>query len=743
MRGLGDMDKRDTKKLLLEIHSRYKDATEADKKNRQAALEDMKFTHEPGAQWEQQAKTDRGARPCYEFNKVRVTVKRVVNDMRQNRPAGKVHPAEEGDIDTADVLEGLIRNIWNVSDGDTVIDGAAEYQVGGGMGAWRITTKYSSDDSWDQDLTIEAIPNPFALYADPACEDALKRDARYWFLTSRMAGKAFEAKYPKAKKVDFETDDIADLDDKDWNDEETVRICEYWWKEPYSKKLLLLATGETVDAAEVPPEVLPQLQVIRERDVMCHRIMTCIASGDAVLEGPTEWGGREFPFIMVYGESMILDGKKIWFGLPRFAKDAQRAYNFSRTSAIESVAMAPQAKFWATTEQAAGHTDKWAEAHKQNFPFQLYNADPKAPGPPARMGGADIPAALVQEMQIASDDIKAVTGIYDASLGQKSNEQSGRAILARQQQGEIATFNYMDNLAKGIRRTWEILIDLIPKYYDTERSVRILGQDGAAKFAKVNQTLPDGSVLNDLSRGKYDVVVTVGPSWATKRIEASEIYNQLAQANPQLFGVAGDLIMKSMDVPYADEVAERIKAILPPPIQQMLQQDGKASPEVQQAMMQVQQAMQQVQQHGQMVQAAAEEAQQEKALADKAKADVQLAAANLKVQEAQLQAEVAKFQAEVAKAQADLIKRESESEKTTEDAQDVVEREALSVQLQQALAQIQQQAAEFMQASAAVIADIQARTQPIVAMPPKPKITSIKRVGNEYIPQYEAEPTVQ
>lgn len=736
------MDKRDTKKLLLEIHQRYKDATKADNDNRSAALADMKFAHEPGAQWDIQQKRDRGTRPCYEFNKLRVTIKRVVNDMRQNRPSGKVHPVEEGDIDTADVLEGLIRNIWNVSDGDTVIDSAAEYQVGGGMGAWRVTTKYSTDDSWDQDLVIEAIPNPFALYADPACEDSLKRDARYWFLTSTMAGKEFEAKYPKAKKIDFESDELSSLDDEDWEDEDRVRVCEYWWKEPYTKKLLLLANGETVDAAQVPQEVLPTLQVLKQRDVLCHRIMMCIASGDAVLEGPTEWGGKEFPFIMVYGENMILDGKRVWFGLPRFAKDAQRAYNFSRTSAIESVALAPQAKWWATAEQAAGHTDKWADAHKQNFPFMLYNADAKSPGPPVRMGGADVPAAIVQEMQIASDDIKAVTGIYDASLGQRSNEQSGRAIIARQQQGEIATFNYMDNLAKGIRRTWEILIDLIPRYYDTERSVRILGQDGAAKYAKVNQPQPDGSVLNDLSRGKYDVVVTTGPSWATKRIEAAEIYNQLAQGNPQLFGVAGDLIMKSMDVPYAEEVADRIKAILPPPIQQMLQQDGKASPEVQQAMMQVNQAMQQVQQHGQMVQAAAEEAQQEQAMAEKAKSEVQMAAANLKVQEAQLQAEVAKFEAEVAKAQADLVKRQSEGDKETGDAQDVVEREALSAQLQQALAQIQAQAAEFMQASAAVIADIQARTQPIVAMPPKPKITSIKRVGNEYIPQYE-ESTVQ
>ena len=745
------MAKATDKKLLEQLRSRYKTATSADRTNRRKALDDMRFVHEPGAQWDDLVKKERGTRPCYEFNKLRVTIKRVVNDMRANRPAGKIRPVEDADVDTAEVYEGLIRNIWNVSDADTVIDGAAEYQVAGGMGAWRVCVDYVSDTTFDQEIYIEAIRNPFCLYADPAATDSLKRDARYWLLTSRMAKTTFEAKYPKAKATDFDNADGIDADDQDdWEDEDSVRICEYWWKENEAKTILLLSDGKTVDAETVDVAQLAAAgtTVVRQRDLVGSKIMSCIASGSSVLEGPTEWAGAEFPFIQIFGEQLILDGESVWFGLVRFAKDAQRAYNYSRTAASESIALAPQAKWWATAEQAKAHTAEWAVAHQKNFPFMLYDADPKAPGPPQRMGGADVPAALVQEMQISSEDIKAVTGIYDASLGNRSNETSGIAIRARQSQGEVATFNFMDNLAKGIRRTWEICIDLAPKIIDTERSVRILGADGAEKYVKVNQAGIDQQgnpiIVNDLSRGRYDVTITTGPSYSTQRQEAAESYTQLSQANPMLFTAAGDLIMKSMDLPYADQIAERLKAMLPPQLQQMEQGDGQMSPEVQQAMMQASQAMQQVQQQGQLVQQAAQEAQQlsqeaqsDKAAADKAKADAQLAAAQLQVQEAQLNEHYAQLQTNLLKQQQQMA--------SGQQSQDVAnDREALAGQVQQALADIQQQAAEFMQQSAAAIAQMHSQTQAqvIVANPPKNKVVHVKRVNGELIGTIEEVPAV-
>lgn len=708
-----DMRLKQNKDLLAKVKDRFRIMQDADEENRRAAMEDLKFVNEPGRQWDENMKQERGERPCYEFNKLRITGKRVINDMRANRPSAKVRAVEGGDKKTAEINEGLIRNIWNISDGDTVIDNAAEYQVNAGMGAWRITTDYVGD-SFDQECLIEEIPNPFCLYCDPSARDHLRRDAEDWIYTEKITHRAFEAKYgTKIDKANFE--ESMEFDDEfEWQDEEMVRIAEYWWKEPVQKEIWKVQAGEKVlvvdstsdEANGIPPEAIVDRRVIES-----HEIKWCVASGDRILEGPSKWAGREFPFVMVFGEQVYIDGKCCWWGLPRFAKDAQRSYNVSRTAIAEAIAMAPQAKWWASAEQAKGNTDIWATAHKRNYPFLLYNADPKAPGPPQRMGGADVPVALIQESQMASEEIKAVTGIFDASLGMDGNEKSGRAIYARQQQGEIATFNYQDNMSKGIRRTWELLLDLIPEVYDTERELRILGNDGAEDYVAVNQVVMDyesGRMvrINDLATGKYDVTITIGPNFATQRQEAAETYGELGRQFPELMSIAGDLVFKSMDLPYAEDIAERLRAILPPQIQQMIDQDTEMPPEVQQAMQQAEQAMAQVQEHAQLVQAAAQELEGEKGEAAAAKAEIRTELANLRAAKAEFDAHVAKEMAALVQKEAGLTGRAADlTAKGAELKQQAVERGqedmgslVNTAQALQTVASIDEVLAQFMQA---------------------------------------------
>lgn len=727
---------RKTKKdLLLRVRECFKLAEEADHDNRVSALSDLKFLHVDGEQWDPLVKKERGSeRPCYTFNKLRVTVKRVVNDMRANRPQGKVRAVEDSDKDTAEVMEGLIRNIWNVSDGDTIIDYAAEYQVGAGMGAWRVNTKYSSDTVWDQDIVIEPIKNPFTLYCDPAAADPIKRDAEYWLLTEMISKASYERRWPKAKRVSFE--DTQFDDDHMWMEEESIRICEYWYREPAEKTLLMLDDGKTIDASKWDGAT----PVKKSRTVKCHKIMMCIASGDAILEGPTEWAGSEFPFVQIYGDWLVIDGKVHWYGLTRNSRDAQIVHNYAFTAAFESVALAPQAKYWATPTQAEGHMASWVEAHKKLIPVQLYNADPKAGGPPSHMPGPDVPVALMQAMQVSSDEIKATSGIFDNSLGQQGNETSGRAIAQRQRQGEIATYNYQDNEAKGIRRTWEILLDLIPKVYDTARSIRVLGVDGAEKYVEINSPKQDPAtgemvVQNDLARGKFDTTVTVGPSFSTQRQEATELYTQLGQAVPQLWAVAGDLIMKSMDLPYSDKMAERMKLLLPPQIQETLNEGKPVPPEVQQAMQKADQAMQMVQQHGQLVQAAQQELEQEKAAVDKGKSEIQQQVAQLQVKQAQFEAQVAKALAQIATQEAGLQVKAIQSE--SDDAADVVEqdRQSLVAEAQQAVGTIQQLAQEFAQFAAQIMQAIDQRTSQQQA--PKRRSIRAKRVNGELVGMME------
>lgn len=697
------------KDLLVRIRSRYKVMYEADKSNREAALEDLKFLHVPGLQWDKQQRDERGKdRPTYEFNKLRVTVKRVVNDMRANRPQFKVRGVEDNDKDTADTYEGLCRNIWTVSDGDTIADYAGEYQVGGGYGAWRINTRYSSDTAFEQDIVIEPFKNPFCLYADPSCSDPLKRDAEDWIVTEKISKRSYARLYPKAKKIDFEHHDFDD--DEDWEeegDEGNVRIAEYWYKERYEKELWLLADGATVDASDPTNQGIDPALIKRRRTVLCPKIMMCIVSGSAILEEPREWAGPDFPFVVVYGDWLVIDGKVHWSGLTRFSKDAQKSYNVSRTAAIEAIARAPTARFWATPDQAKGNLGGWAEAHKKNFPYMLYNPDNKAPGPPAPSPGADVPVALSAEALVSSEDIKATSGIFDPSLGQKSNETSGRAITARQQQGEIATFNYRDNMAKAHRRTGEILINLIPKIYDTERSVRILGIDGAEKYVKVNSQVIDPQTgqakpVNDLSRGKYDVTVTVGPSFSTQRQEATELYTQLGTAVPAVWTVAGDLIFKSMDLPYAEQIAERLRVLLPPQIQQQIAEGKQIPPEAQAVMNQAAQAMAVVQQQSQLVQAAAQEVAQDKAESEKAQAKAQQAVSEIGVKRAEFDAHIQEQLAKLMQKELQLMQREAQVQSagdrlSIESERQAVEgeRQALTCESSKVSQEIQRMADEF------------------------------------------------
>jgi hypothetical protein len=417
--------------------------------------------------------------------------------------------------------------------------------------------------------------------------------------------------------------------------------------------------------------------------------------------------------------------------------------------------MVPQAKWWATPAQAEGHIGKWEQAIAENIPAMLYNPDPKSPGPPTPTPGAQVPAALVQLSMLDSEDIKAVTGIFDASLGDAAPEKSGRAIIARQQQGEIATFNYQDNMAKAIRRTWEILVRLVPKVYDTERELRILGSDGAEDYKKVNQVVMDpatGKVIkvNDLAQGRYDVTVTVGPSFSTKRQEAAETYLQLAQASPEVMGVAGDLIFKAMDLPYSEDIAERLKAMLPPPIQQMLSEGKQVPPEAQAVMAQAAQAMQIVEQKNQLVMQAAQEIQQEQQGVEKGKAEIQTLVAQLETKKAQFDAHVATQMAKLTQAQVQLQVGDAQAQvkeanfkagvaqfqaKGIQDA-NAGERQQLGEQVAQALQTINEMAQQFAVAASQVLAQIQQ-----AANKPKPRLKAMKarRVNGELIaePIYE------
>lgn len=722
-----------SKDLLIEAKKRYKQCVEFEQLNREHYREDMRFIHIPGEQWDDLSKKERGRdRPMYEFNETRVKVKNVINEMRSNRPSAKFRATEDNDKPIADAREGIAKNICSTSDFDSIRDAAAEYQVGGGMAAWRVDTKYANDESFEQDILISGFYNPMCIYADYTCQDPLKRDANYWFVVSQITKEAYEAKYKTTDIVEFTADEVMEFDEV--SEEDRVWVAEYWRKEPIERHLCQLSDGTVIDKDDPKNVIPPGVTVTGERKFVGSKIVQYIISDDSILEGPNEWAGPDFPFVIIYGDYVVVDGKVVWMGLGRFAKDAQRAHNWAMTGVFESIAKAGEEFYWVTPKQGEGQAQHWADADRKNLKYRVFNPDPATGNaPPARSGEPQVPVAIMQAAQMSTDALKSSLGIFDASIGNQSNETSGRAIANRAAQGRIATFNFQDNMLKGVRRTYEILNNLIPKIYDTRRSIRILGEDGTERFVQIN----DG--VNDLNRGKYDLAITAGPSFATQRMEAADAYIGLAQGNPQVMAGAADLIFKAMDLPFSDQIAERLRLLLPPPVQQAINKDKPIPPEAQAALMQAEQAMQQVQMQGQMVQQAAQEAEQQKGEADKAINDVKLQIAQLKTQEANLATDVANFKTLVAQTQLQMAERESTQGNENEKIQ-------LGAQLDSALGAITQQAAQLFSQYAEQLAQMHgqalasAQPQVVVAKQPMRKRAVSRRINGELHTEILEEP---
>lgn len=610
-----DDDKKSSKgDLLAQGRTAFERCQDAESDNRQTALDDIRFSR-LGEQWPRDIENQRRQeqRPCLTINKMPAFIRQVVNDSRQNKPSIKVHPVDSNaDPKTAEVINGLIRNIEYTSNADVAYDTAIEQSVSGGFGYWRVGMDYAYDDTFEMDLSIERVANQFSVYGDP---DSMSADSADWnvaFVVEPMREAEFKAKYGSKKNVDgdavnvdFETDAWANAGI--WREDETVMVAEWWKREMVEKTVIKLSNGfvySEEDLAEQPELQAAidagMLQVKGKRVTKSYKVTQIIMSGADVLE-KNDWPGCYIPIIPVYGDEIIVEGKRYFRSLIHSAKDAARMFNYWRTTSTELVALAPRVPWIGRAGTFDSDVDRWATANTTSHAYLEFDTEPPI-RQPLDVGPA---AGALQEALNASDDMKAIIGIYDASLGARSNETSGRAIMARQREGDVATFHFIDNLARAIRHTGRILIDLIPKVYSDERIIRVLGEDGSPSSVKVNSGQPqpvtgsDGKpqvdeqgqaimALHDLTAGKYDLTVTTGPSFTTRREEAAFQMTEFVRAFPAAAPVIGDILATNLDWPGADEIAERLKKInpalkdqgIPPEVQQMIQQGQQAIQEL-------------------------------------------------------------------------------------------------------------------------------------------------------------------
>lgn len=628
--------------LLQKAKECFKEDQEAFRDNRERMLEDLRFSN-PACpeQWDDAVRRAReqsegGARPCLTFDQTNQYIAQVVNDSRQNKPGIKVIPVDSGaDIEVAEKLEGMIRHIEYSSRASIAYDTAQEYAARIGLGWLRVVPEIVHAERNEQEIRIKRVHDPLSVILDANSQEPDGSDASRGFIETVLTKKAFKELYPKASMVSWESTDRMD----GWIADDSVRVCEYFYKVETKVNNLVIAGpgGERMTVTEdeywrlaeetgLRPMVeatFPSTQV---------EVKWVKMSGMEILE-ETDFPSRFIPLIPVLGYEVYVEGRRYICGMTRRMMDSQRAYNYERTSYIEQVALQPKAPFVLPWESVENFQDEWATANTSNRAYLPYNAldgEGRQLPPPARQGPPPVGASFIQGGALALSDIQASIGMYRANLGAPSNETSGRAINARQREGDTANYHYIDNLSRSIEHLGRIIVDMIPRIYDTARVARITGDDGSVEAVEINpemeqakQKTADAMVINP-AVGQYDVRVKVGPSYSTLRQESAEAIGQILQGNPQAFAVLGPEWAKMQDWPNAERVSKMLLAMAPPQVQALAQGDQEIPAPVQAQMQQMKQQLQQLQQAlqeaNQKLETDAVEAMQKMAEADKDRA---------------------------------------------------------------------------------------------------------------------------
>lgn len=607
-------------KVIETARERFQFTQEAESLWRRLCLDDLRFAQGEidgrSTQWEETDQTARAQaqRPCITINRQNQFLYQVTNEARQNNPSIRISPVDDGaDIETAEILQGLTRHIEVASNADIARAAARKTMVASGIGYTRLMLEYANngDDleriiksggnfeeaAFDQDIRFgPPVLNPFSIYLDPGALESDRSDAQFGFITSSLTKEQHKRLYPKAELSSIA--DMSSIGDSvdDWVGREGIRIAEY-----FSREVQL----RTIVAAEVPvggapmvivgwkKEIPPGARILRSREVEFPTIHHRKINGVEILE-ETTWPGRYIPVIPYIGEEAVIDGYRIISGMVRAAKPAQRMYNFWVSALTEMIGMSPKAPYLVPVAGLQGYQDWWDRANKENFIYLPYNHVDEHGGviPPPTRQAVEAPIQAISAAIMQADrDMKATFGIYEAGLGQRGPQESGRAIQARKVEGEIATYHLIDNESRARHFEGKQILDLIPRVINREKAMRIIGMDETPSTVVVNSQRPvkykQMERIFDLRVGRYDVTVSTGPGFQTKRQQAAEALSALVSAYPQIMEIAGDLVVKAQDFPYAQELAERMKSLIPaanegeeeqnpipPEVQQRMQQDA-------------------------------------------------------------------------------------------------------------------------------------------------------------------------
>lgn len=563
-------DQDETLDFIATARKRFAGAAEDEKEVRTKFIADLKLSSPDGDdQWDPIIKMQReqAGRPAMAFPRCHTFVQQVANEARQNKPQVKFAPRLDSDQDTAEVYEGLARFIQYTSDAQVAYETAIEYSAGGSFGYYRFLTDYIDDDSDDLDLKIVQVVDPLAIYGVliPAC---FNRKPRFAFVTEDIPKEEYKALYPGTEMVSLGWEE-AGRRAEGWVGSDSVRIAEYWWIEEEKAK--------------------------GKRRPKC-KVRFCKINGlEKLPDSDTEWPGSCIPIVPVLGKKTIIDGKPRIASVVRSQKSAQQMLNYAKTRIAETVSLAPISPFMIAEGQIAGYEAQWSNLNRESRPFLTYKpiaANGQPVGPPQRQVQESPIQALSAFVAQEVDDMKATTGIYDASMGAQSNETTGKAIQARAESANLTIMHFLDNLERSFRQAGNIIEELIPLIYDTAREVTILGPDEKAKVVLINKEHAgeNGETQHyKIAGNRVPLVVTMGRAYDTKRMETFAFMQELARSVPQIVPIIGDIMMHNSDMAGAEQAAERMHKMLPPQLQDS---DSPLPPEAQAAVAQAQQQIQ-------------------------------------------------------------------------------------------------------------------------------------------------------
>ena len=562
--------------LLDEAKERHHAATEAETDQRELEVSDLRFC-DPVQQWDEDVRSQRSAdgRPCLSVDRLSTFVHQVVNETRQQRPQPQVNPIGDGaDKDTAEILQGMIRHITYMSNGDTAIDRAYESMVRCGRGFFRVLTEYTDPESFDQEIVIKSVPSLHMVAVDPSFTEPDGSDMEWAFIGSYIPSNVYRQEYPKSKMASLDDGVWASIGDEapDWvqKDGAGCLVVEYFRKIRKATTICRLKSGKVVKKADLKEGQ----EVEDERESIAVEVQWFKLNALEVLD-ETVWPGKYIPIIPVLGTELIIEGKRTWSGLIRNAKDAQRAYNYWKSAQAETIALAPRSPWVGPKGFMGNMRNLWQTANKKPvaaLEYEVIDQDGKPLPAPSRTFAEPPISAITQAMVGAVDDLKASTGMFDASLGNREANQSGIAIRSLQQQGQTGNFHLQDNLSRSVRFLGRILIDLVPNIYSEKRTTRIIRPDDTADVVTVNG--PSGvrdkktgmEKVYDITTGTYDVAVSVGPSYQTKRQENLAFLESLMKGpmGQLLTAKAPDLVVAMTDFAVTPQLTQRLKDSLPP-----------------------------------------------------------------------------------------------------------------------------------------------------------------------------------